>query len=93
MALVQAVPRNLEESARIFGLTPVELAASALIYAGSTSLFRGLPYSAIFSLMIGCGSAIVFFTLNRVCPPLHGLYWLLSKLRPPVVNVAKMKEN
>lgn len=92
MAVVQSVPRNLEEPARIVGLSPMELAACALIYALSSSLLRGLPFSALLSLGVGIGSAVTLFTLNRIRPPLHGLFWLLSCLRPSVTSVMAGRE-
>lgn len=87
MPVVQRVPRNLEEPARIFGLTPIELAACALLYAGTSSLLRGLPFSSLISLGIGTGFAFIQWTLNRVKPPMHGLFWILAALRPPIVPV------
>ena len=93
MALVQSVPRNLEEPTRIMGLTPIELAACALIYAGSSSLLRGVPFSALLSLGIGIGAAITQFTLNRVRPPNHGLFLILTCLRPAITPVMAEMEN
>ena len=87
MAIVRPIPRNLEEPARIMGLTPIELAACALTYAGSSSLLRGLPFSALLSLAVGIGLAITLLILNRTKPPLHGLFWCLQKLRQPVLPV------
>jgi hypothetical protein len=65
----------------------MELAASALIYAGASSLLRGLPFSSFLALGIGVGVAVTQFILNRVRPPLHGLFWILSMLRPPITQV------
>ena len=93
MALIQSVPRNLEEPARIFGLTPIELAACALTYAGSNSLLRGVPFSALLSLGIGVGAAITLFILNRVKPPQHGLFLILACLRPAVTWVSMPSES
>lgn len=92
MALVQSVPRNLEEPARIFGLTPIELAACALTYAGTSSILRGVPFSALLSLGVGVGAAATLFTLNRVRPPQHGLFLILACFRPGVIHVAAGEE-
>ena len=87
MALVRPIPRNLEEPARIFGLTPIELAVSALTYAGTSSLLRGVPFSALLSLGVGFGLAITLLILNRTKPPGHGVFWCLQKIRHPVLPV------
>jgi hypothetical protein len=75
------------------GLTPIELAACALIYAGTNSILRGVPFSALLSLGVGIGAVITQFTLNRVKPPQHGLFWILSRLRPAITPVMAEKEN
>ena len=87
MGVVKPVPRNLEEPARIFGLTPIELAACALTYAGASSLLRGVPFSALLALGVGFGLAITLLILNRTKPPQHGLHWCLRKVRQPVLPV------
>lgn len=87
MLIVKTVPRNLEEPARIFGLTPIELASCALTYAGASSLLRGVPFSALLSIGIGLGLAVTLLILNRTKPPLHGLFWCLKLLRHPVLPV------
>lgn len=84
MAVVKPVPRNLEEPARIVGLTPMELASCALTYAAASSLFRGVPFSALLSLGVGFGLAATLLILNRTKPPQHGVLWCLQKLRQPV---------
>jgi hypothetical protein len=92
MALVQNVPRNLEAPARILGLTPIELAACALLYAAMSSIFRGIPFSAFLSLGVSVGAAITLFSLNRLKPPQHGLFFILACLRPAVTWVSEEKE-
>ena len=87
MPFAKPLPRNLEEPARILGLTPMELASCALIYAGAGSVLRGVPFSALLSLGVGLGLAVTLFILNRTKPPLHGVFWCLQKLRPPVLPV------
>lgn len=87
MALVKPVPRNLEESARILGLTPTELAACALIYAGASSLLRGVPFSALLALGVGLGFALTLLILNRTRPPQHGVHWCLQRMRQPILSV------
>lgn len=92
--LVQRVPRNLEEPARIFGLAPMELATSALIYAGASTLLRGIPFSSFLALGVGVGFAVTLFILNRTKPPLHGVFWLLAAVRKPITPVMPFgKEN
>ena len=88
-SIIRSVPRNLEEPARIFGLSPMELASCALTYAASSALLRGIPFSAFLSLGIGIGLAMVIYVLNRTRPPLHGLFCLLSLLRNPVTPVMR----
>jgi len=85
--IVRSVPRNLEEPARIFGLSPIELASCALTYATSNTLLRGIPFSSLLSLGVGIGLAVIIFTLNRTKPPFHGLFFLLSLLRNPITPV------
>ena len=87
MVLAKPVPRSLEEPARIFGLTPMELASCALTYAGASSLLRGVPFSALLSLGVGFGLAVTLLILNRTKPPFHGVFWCLQKLRQPVLPV------
>ena len=87
MAFAKPVPRNLEEPARIFGLTPMELASCALTYAGVSSFLRGVPFSALLSLGAGSGLALTLIILNRTKPPFHGVFWCLQKLRQPVLPV------
>ncbi len=87
MAVVRPVPRNLEEPARILGLTPMELASCALTYAGASSLLRGVPFSALISFGVGLGLAVTLLVLNRTRPPHHGVLWCLQKLRRPVLPV------
>ncbi len=87
MSLLRNVPRNLEEPARIFGMTPVELAACALTYALTSSLLRGLPFSTLLSLGAGVGLAGTILILNRTRPPSHGLFAIMAMARPAVTPV------
>ena len=85
--IIQTVPRSLEEPARIFGLTPMELAACAITYAAVSTILRGVPFSALLSLLVGVGLAVTMWTFNRVRPPLHGLFYLLAMQRKAVTPV------
>jgi hypothetical protein len=87
MPLVQPIPRNLEEPARILGLSPLELAACALTYAILSPLLRGVPFSAFVSLLLSLSLAAVIFTLNRTQAPFHGVFVLLKAFRPRMVPV------
>ncbi len=92
MAIIKPIPRNLEEQARIFGLTPMELAASALTYAGASSILRGVPFSALLSLGVGFGLAVTLLILDRTKPPLHGVFWCLKQIRQSAFMVMPLEK-
>lgn len=84
MAINQKIPRNLEDPARILGLSPIELAAVALSYSFISPILRGVPFSALLSLGISSLAGITLLILNRTYPPNHGLFYLLQLFRPRV---------
>lgn len=87
MSLQQKIPRNLEEPARILGLTPMELAACALAYAIISPVLRGVPFSALLSLVIALSVGVSLLILNRTKPPQHGLLFILQLLRPRITLI------
>ncbi len=93
MSVAKSIPRNLEDPARILGLTPMELASCALIYAAASALLRGVPFSALLSLGMGLGLAAILLILNRTRPPQHGVFWCLQKLRQPILPVMPFEKD
>lgn len=89
--LSYSVARNLDEPPRILGLSPVELAASALFYAILSPVLRGVPFSALFSLGLSAALAATLLILGRTYPPNHGLFWGLRMLRPGVIWVSPIQ--
>jgi hypothetical protein len=88
MSLNQRIPRNLEDSSRILGLSPVELAACALCYSFVSPILRGVPFAALLSLTTSLAIGITMLVLNRTYPPNHGLLTILQLFRPRVTLVA-----
>ena len=84
MSLVKTIARNLDEPARIVGLSPLELASCAVFYAVLSPLLRGIPFSGLLSLVAAFGFAGVFLILNRSFPPSHGVFFVLQLFRPKV---------
>jgi hypothetical protein len=87
MSLNQRIPRNLEDPARILGLSPVELAACALSYSFVSPLLRGVPFAALLSLTISLAVGLTMLVLNRTYPPNHGILKLLQIFRPRVTLI------
>lgn len=87
MDLNRPIARNLDEPARIVGLTPLELAACAVFYAILSPILRGVPLAALLSLLLSLGLAVTLLVLNRRYPPNHGAFLILSWLRPRVISV------
>ncbi|MGK5083417.1 hypothetical protein WDW37_08920 [Bdellovibrionota bacterium FG-1] len=86
------VARTLDEPPRILGLSPTELAASALFYAILSPVLRGVPYSALLSLVLSAGLTVTLLILGRTYPPNHGLFWGLRMVRPGVTWVSPIQE-
>ncbi len=91
MELSFPVARNLDDPPRILGLTPTELAVSALFYALVSPLLRGVPFSAMLSFLLSFALGAVLMVLGRTYPPNHGLFWILHFLRPQVTWVSPMR--
>jgi len=87
MSLVKPIARNLDEPTRIVGLSPMELASCAVFYAVLSPLLRGVPFSALISLVAAFGFAGCFLVLNRSFPPSHGVFFVLQLFRPKVASV------
>jgi hypothetical protein len=87
MSLQQRIPRTLEEEAKIFGLSPVELASCALSYSVVNPILRGVPFAALLSLTISILVGITMMILNRTYPPKHGLLYVLQLFRPRVTMI------
>jgi len=85
--MYQKIPRNLETSVKIMGLTPVELATCAVFYAFSSSLLRGIPFSFLLAIGLSLGLGGLLYFLNRSYPPFHGVYRLLQAFRKPVTPI------
>jgi hypothetical protein len=89
MSLEQRIARNLEEPAKILGLSPMELATCAVSYAVLSSILRGVPYSTLLSLSASALITVGFLVLNRTYPPYHGVLSALRLLRPQIHPVMK----
>jgi hypothetical protein len=88
MSLGNPIPRNLDESSKILaGLTPVELAGCALIYAALNFILGDIPFSPAISLILAVGLGGALIVLNRNFPPGHGLLLILQIFRPSVLSV------
>ncbi len=87
MSLLRPIARNLDDPARIIGLSPMELATCALTYVFLSSLVKGLPFSGFIALAISLVIAGAVFLFNRNFPPYHGVFKILQTLRPQIVSV------
>lgn len=81
------IARNIDDPAKILGLAPLEIAVLGVLYAILSSVLRGVPFSALLCLSIVGVLAAAVLTLNRIYPPVHGLFLILKILRPPVTPV------
>ena len=86
------VARSLDEAPRILGLSPTELAASALFYAVLSPVLRGVPFAALISLILTSALTLTLLALGRTYPPNHGLFWGLRLLRPGIFWVSPIQE-
>ena len=93
MGLIQPIARNLDESARILGLSPIELALTAMAYAVISPCLRGVPFSALLSLGLTLSLGATFLILNRTYPPFHGLFIILRFFRPKAVPVMALDQD
>ena len=87
MDLARPIARNLDDPARIMGLSPLELAGCALVYSILSPALRGVPFSALISLVLMGAMGCALVILNRTRPPYHGLYLVLQLFRPKVTSV------
>ena len=87
--LSRPIPRTLDDPARILGLSPVELAVSALSYALLSPVLKGVPFSAPLSLGLSLGAGIGLLILNRTFPQSHGLFYCLKLFRPRIYLAAE----
>lgn len=83
----RGIPRSLDDPARILGMSPLELASTAIIYAIVSPVLKGVPFAALISLSAAVAMGATLFILNRTYPPHQGILALLALLRPPVVSV------
>ena len=81
------IARNIDDPAKILGLTPLEIAALGVLYAVLSSVLRGVPFAALLCLIAVGILAAVILTLNRVFPPMHGLFVVLKLTRSGVTPV------
>ena len=93
MNLNFTVARHLDDPPRILGLSPTELAASALFYALVSPILRGVPFEALLSLGLTVALTGTLVVLGRTFPPHHGLFVLLRWYRPGVVWVMPLRLN
>lgn len=92
MELNFPVARHLDDPPRILGLSPMELAASALFYAGVSPILRGVPLAALLSLGLTAVLTVTLVILGRTFPPNHGLFILLRLFRPGVTWITPLRE-
>lgn len=85
--LARSIPRSLDDSARILGLSPLELASTAVIYAIVSPILKGVPFGALLSLLFAGVMGVSFLILNRTHPPSQGALVILALLRPRVLPV------
>ena len=86
------IARNIDDPAKILGLAPLEIAILGVLYAILSSVLRGVPFSALLCLIAMGGLAAAILTLNRIYPPMHGLFLMLKLLRPNVTPVMRTGE-
>jgi hypothetical protein len=86
------VARSLDDPPRILGLSPNELAVSALFYAILSPILRGVPFSALLCLILTGVLTGTLLVLGRTYPPHHGLFFGLQLFRPGVVWVSPIRE-
>ncbi len=86
------VARHLDDPPKILGLSPTELASSALFYATVSPILRGVPLAALLSLGLTAVLTTTLVVLGRTFPPQHGLFILLRLFRPGVTWVMPKME-
>jgi hypothetical protein len=91
MNLNFSVARHLDDPPKIIGLSPNELASSALFYAGVSPILRGVPLAALLSLGLTALLTTTLVILGRTFPANHGLFVLLRLFRPGVSWIMPMK--
>ena len=92
MDLSFPVARHLDDPPRILGLSPNELAASALFYAGVSPILRGVPLAALLSLGLTAVLTTTLVILGRTFPANHGLFTVLRLFRPGITWVMPLRE-
>ena len=92
MDLSFPVARHLDDPPRILGLSPNELAASALFYAGVSPILRGVPLAALLSLGLTAVLTTTLVILGRTFPRITGYLPCLGFLRPGITWVMPLRE-
>jgi hypothetical protein len=87
MNLEKPIARSIDDSARIMGFSPIELASCALFYAIIDPVLKGIPFSPLIALVIALSLGSVLLFLNRNFPPAHGILFILHLFRERVVSV------
>lgn len=85
--LNRPISRNLDEPARIVGLSPLELASCAVFYSILSMVLKRVPFSALLSLVTAASLAAVILILNRTYPPYHGIFFIMHLFRPSVTPI------
>jgi hypothetical protein len=87
MSLVRPIARNLDESTRIVGLSPIELGSCAIFYSIFSPILKGVPLAPLISLAASGLLAITVMLFNRNFPPYHAFFLIFQWFRPSVVSV------
>jgi hypothetical protein len=90
--MTKPIARNIDDPAKILGLAPLEIASLGVFYAILSSVLRGVPFAALLCLIAIGALAALILTLNRLSPPMHGVFLLLTILRPGVTPVMRGQE-
>jgi hypothetical protein len=87
MELSRSIARNLDEPARILGLSPLELASCAVFYAILSIVLKGVPLATLLSFGIAATLGVTVLILNRTYPPHHGVFFIMHLLRSSITPV------
>ena len=93
MNLSKPIARTLDDSARILGLSPFEIASCAAAYAVSSVALRGVPFSALLALGGATAAAVTLRVVNLTKPPEHAIHWIMHLVRPDVLPVMAVEKD